>query len=60
MTQAGRNRVKIHSFISSKTAEPFQWTKIQWTKENEEVYYMSQNPYNYSEANDYCNQQGGL
>ena len=51
-----------HSFISSNIAEPFEWTQKGpfSKKEGAAVYYKSQNSYTYSEANDYCHQQGGL
>ena len=41
------------NFNSTNIAEPFEWFK---TKNTGEVFYKSQNPYTYNEANDYCNQ----
>ena len=36
--------------------EPFEWTKIGPGPDN--VYFKSQNPYNYAAAKEYCNRQG--
>ena len=51
-------RLTLHlSYID----EPFEWAKLHDENDGQEnVYFKSQTPYNYTDAKEYCNRQGDL
>ena len=52
------HKYTLQSFFFLYIDEPFEWTKI--GPGPDDVYFKSQNPYNYTQAKEYCNRQGDM